>query len=225
MPESDVPAAPRRVGDRRADAVGDRRRIPDRADPRRIRVARAVNHDSARRDHRAHVSGRVAGVNDVGGRPVDADVGDVVDRRRRRDRVDHRRHRGGRGPRPVGIARDEPHRVLQRVVRGRRHPDHRNRGVLRIAERGVLDRHELRRTVVLDVERGLAALDGGGLRHAVRDQRFARRAPCLPPTPARPPSDAAGESARKSGGSAFEATKVHGPFRVGALNQRPVRRT
>ncbi len=28
-----------------------------------------------------------------------------------------------------------------------------------------------------------------------------------------------------AGGSAFEATKLHGPFRLGALNQRPVRRT
>ena len=54
----------------------------------------------------------------------------------------------------------------------------------------------------------------------------ASRAGTVPATDARTSAfGCCGGICAKSGGSAFAATNVHGPFRLGDLNQRPVRRT
>src|SRR5262249_17870431 len=59
--EGVAPARPGRVSDRDAEAVRDGRAVPDRADPRRVVVARAVDDDAVV-DDRALVAGRVADV-------------------------------------------------------------------------------------------------------------------------------------------------------------------
>src|SRR5262249_18725708 len=59
--EAVAPARPGRVSDRDAEAVRDGRAVPDRADPRRVVVARAVDDDAVV-DDRALVAGRVADV-------------------------------------------------------------------------------------------------------------------------------------------------------------------
>ncbi len=164
-----------RVVDRcRGHAVGVGRRVPDRADPRRVDVAGAVDHGAVGRDHGAHVAGRVADV-DHGGRGfVDAHVAHVVQRRTRRDGVDRCRHRGGDAPRPGEIGRGEPYAGRHRVVGGAG-ADQRHRGIDHVAQRRARDCGVLRWPVEAGREaRPVLKRHGGGLRDRIGDQRLLR---------------------------------------------------
>src|SRR5262249_54264649 len=58
----------------RVNAIGRGRRIPDGADPRRVHVAGAIDHEVTRRHDHPVVPGRVSRVDHLGRRAVDVDV-------------------------------------------------------------------------------------------------------------------------------------------------------
>ncbi len=169
--EADVRVVNRRGGDR----VGDRRRIPHRADPRRVHVAGAVDDRPGRLDDDAEVAGRVADVDILRRRLVDAHVGDVMQRGRRWDRVDGGRHRHGDGPRSGDLRRREPDARDDGVVGARTGLDDRFGCVDDIRQRRTGERRTLRRSVERRRELGpVRARHRRGLRNRVGDRRFLR---------------------------------------------------
>ena len=103
---------------------------------------------------------------------VDADVGQVVQRRRRRDRVDGRRNVHRNRPRPCHRRRRKPHAAADREE-ARLDADNRHFGVHDIGEFRSIDGTELRRAIELRRERrAAAARHARCLRNRVRDRGF-----------------------------------------------------
>ena len=163
------------VDRRRRDAVGVWRRVPDAADPRRIRIARPVDDGAVRRDHGAEVAWRIADVYDRRRGFVDAHIGHIVQRRRRWNCVDHIRHHAGDDPRTADLRGLEPHAGGDRVVARRAHLDQRRRRVDDVIQRRALDRRVLRGPVEVRREvRTILQRNGCRLRNGVSNQRFLR---------------------------------------------------
>ena len=167
------PRMPPGMNEAEAEAPGHRRTVPDAADPGAVAPSGAVHHDVVARDIRTHIARRIADVDHIRRRVIDAYIRHVVQRRTARNRVHHGRHAGCRAPWTERRRGDEPHAVVERIERALADPDHRDRRIDGLLQRRAVDRLKRRIAVVGHAQAGGAAGYGRNLRNGILDRRFA----------------------------------------------------
>src|SRR6266849_6367686 len=133
------PRIPPVVEDAETKPPGDRRAVPDGADPRPVVPAAAIDDHEVAGHIGPDVARRISLIDHLRRRVVDAYVSDVMQRRAARDRIDDRRYVSRHRPRSVGTAGREPHAVVQRVKGILTHPDYRYRRIDRGLQRSAGD--------------------------------------------------------------------------------------
>ena len=165
---------PPTVEEAETESPGDRRAVPDAADPGTIRPPGPVHDHVIARHIGADVARRVADINHLGSGIVHAHVSHVVQRRTARNGIDHRRYVTRYRPRSERRRGDEPDAIVERVEGFFADPNHGHRRVDRVLQGRAFDRLEHRTAVVANFQMSRAARHRRHLRHGIRDYRFAR---------------------------------------------------